>query len=363
MKVSDIDKNMKLDIAVDRTLEWRNALGGDFTVYGFPLENRASSFNRLGDAAAEIAAINDGAAYFAGHTAGGQLHFMTDSDTIQIQVLLQEKSNMCHMPATGQSGVDCYRYDEVGERFQFTSCATFDIEKAEYAFTLYDGEGGTMRRFILNLPLYSGVRELSVGVRRGSRVMKTQFTDDGRIIVYGTSIVQGGCASRPGMAHTNILSRALGIEVVNMGFSGVAFVEPEIGDVLGRIERQKMLIVDAEPNAGMDGRLQVNLPKFIASYRNRQKNIPVLLVSRTPFAMDTYDDARVSIKDFYRQYLRRFVRHSASKGDRELYFADGYRFFRGDIFEYTVDGVHPTDLGFKAIADGYERAIRKILKI
>lgn len=43
---------------------------------------------------------------------------------------------------------------------------------------------------------------------------------DHPIVLYGTSIAQGACASRPGMAWGNIVSRSLEIPLINLGFSG-----------------------------------------------------------------------------------------------------------------------------------------------
>ena len=46
------------------------------------------------------------------------------------------------------------------------------------------------------------------------------YVSDRPVIVYGTSITQGGCASRPGSCYTNILSRKLNRPLLNYGFSG-----------------------------------------------------------------------------------------------------------------------------------------------
>ena len=72
----------------------------------------------------------------------------------------------------------------------------------------------------------------------------------GTIVVYGTSITQGGCASRAGMAYSNILSRRLNMEFVNLGFSGNGKGETALANLINQIENKKMIVLDYEANAG-----------------------------------------------------------------------------------------------------------------
>lgn len=363
MELSKIDKNMAILCNLNEALDWQDVLDGNFSVYGFPFTLEEKKFNRLSSRMREeMLEINEGLVFLASNTAGGQIHFKTASPEIQIYVKLSGKSNMCHMPATGQCGFDCYFYNEEADKYIFRSCTTYDANLLEYGYTLFTTETEKNNKFILNMPLYSGVEKVMIGVKKGYKIQKSTFENPDRVVVYGTSIVQGACASRPGMAHTNIIARKLDREVINFGFSGVAFAEPLMGSILGEIERQSLLIVDVEPNAGIDDRLKDNLEKFILQYRKKQPKIPILLVSRIPFAMDNYDDNRRKLNDFYKKFLKEYAINASAKGDNKIYFCDGSEFFADDKYEYTVDGIHPTDYGFAAIADGYLNAIRKILK-
>ena len=77
------------------------------------------------------------------------------------------------------------------------------------------------REYMLYLPLYDGITSLAIGVDSFVRNTLNQQFDlpvrEKPLVFYGTSIMQGGCASRPGMAHTNILSRWFNREIINLG--------------------------------------------------------------------------------------------------------------------------------------------------
>ena len=55
---------------------------------------------------------------------------------------------------------------------------------------------------------------------------------DKPVLVYGTSIAQGGVASRPGLAWTALLERKLDRPVINLAFSGNGRLEPEVLDLI-----------------------------------------------------------------------------------------------------------------------------------
>src|SRR5690606_22957788 len=104
-----------------------------------------------------------------------------------------------------------------------------------------------MRMITLNFPLYQGVQEIEIGLSPDAQLIApTPYIDDRKVIVYGTSITQGGCAARPGMSYTNILSRMINYEFINLGFSGNGQGEPELSHIISQIERPALLVLDYE---------------------------------------------------------------------------------------------------------------------
>ena len=137
-------------------------------------------------------------------------------------------------------------------------------------------------------------------------------------------------------------------------------MEKEMGEVLGDREID-VLIADAEPNAGIDGRMKENAEGFLNAFLAKKPDVPVVLFSRVLFAMDRYDEYRIKLRKYYKNYLCGLAEKYRKNGYK-VYFADGSKIFKGNYTEYTADGIHPSDMGMVAIAEAYEREVKKALK-
>jgi len=317
--------------------------------------NRFSQLERK-----KIASINKDVSYLATNSAGILAKFITNSKKVVVKAKLNDKPNMAHMPATGQCGMDLYVYDENIHDYALLDVTMLDINKDEYEIDLGHFTTNKNRRYILHLPLYIGVKEIYIALDDEAIVYSDKFNNNERIVVYGTSITQGGCVSRPGMLHTNILSRWLDYEFLNYGFSGSAFAEKEIAEIIGKRKNTKLLIIDVEANAGIDERMEENLPIFLQEYKKYQPKVPIILTSRILFALDLYNQERVKLREFYHNFLVSLTKKYNELGEK-MYFLDGSKFFADNFTEYTVDGIHPTDLGSWAIAKAYNNFLRKVL--
>ena len=150
-------------------------------------------------------------------SAGMLVRFATDANQIDVHYkLFKPQLAMPHMPATGVSGVDLYVKHDGQWRWLGISRPSSQEVKA----TLAKDMPSARREYMLYLPLYNGVDSLEIGVPKGASFEPITPRDEKPIVYYGTSIAQGGCASRPGMAHTSILGRKLDHPVINLGFSG-----------------------------------------------------------------------------------------------------------------------------------------------
>ena len=304
--------------------------------------------------------VNPDEAYLSTNPAGVMLRFFTDSSIVAVRGKVERPSDMTHMPASGQSGFDLYVRDSRVGGYAFRGNVRPAAGSVDFEGEFPSFAESTGKSCLLYLPLYNGVERLEVGLQAGSECASEKFKG-GKIAVYGTSIAQGGCVSRPGMLFTSILSRALEKEVLNYGFSGSAFAEREISEIIAKRD-VALLVVDVEANAGVDERMENNLPAFLDCYFAVRPDVPVILVSRNPFAMDLYDEDRIKLHLYYRRWLPRLAARFARAG-RKVVFADGSSFFRGNFTEYTVDGVHPNDYGSVALAAAYCRRIKKVLAL
>jgi hypothetical protein len=290
---------------------------------------------------------------------GGQVQFQTDSRKLAVKVQLAGPAGLDHMPQTGVAGFDCYVGRPKEQRYWSTT--RFQFQAASYTCYLFDLPQRETRNVTLNFPLYQGVKEVLVGMEAGAQVQAPPpYYDNRPIVVYGTSITQGGCAARPGMAFTNILSRRLNRPFVNLGFSGSGRGEPEVARTIAEIPDPACLVLDYEGNAG-GGLLEQTLGGFIDILREAHPETPILVVSRIRMAPDCFSLSGARDRDGKRGFQRRTVQGRRAAGDANIHFLDGARLLGGDFDECTVDGVHPTDLGFWRMAKGLEPVLKDIL--
>ena len=207
------------------------------------------------------------------------------------------------------------------------------------------------------------MEEIEIGLDAGAQILPfPPYAYTGRLIFYGSSITRGGCASRPGMAYTNILSRRLNIETVGLGFSGNGRDDPEVARLIAQIPDPRLLVLDYEPNRVSTELFRQTLPQFIRIFREAHPLVPILVVSRIPSASDLVDENVLQARCKRREFQRQAVADLRAAGDANIFFYDGSTLLGDDFDECTVDGIHPTDLGFLRIANGLEPVLRAILE-
>lgn len=275
------------------------------------------------------------------NAAGICLRFRTDADSILAS--WDGGGGASHFAPTGVSGLDLYRLDDGEWRF----LAVGRPDEGRTVRRLAGNRDGGMRDYLLYLPLYNEVTSLEIGLPAGASLFVLPPPTGGPVVFYGTSIVQGGCASRPGMAHAAILGRRLDREVINLGFSGNGRMEPEVAGLLAELD-PALYVIDCIPNVGERiGELTV---PFVRILREARPDTPILLVENV---RPTDDPANVA--------LRKAFRELTEQGDSRVFLMRGQNLLGAWGREATVDGVHPTDLGFALMADAMEPVLRTLL--
>lgn len=360
--VFDFDKNLTANTMEPHDLLWRNAKDPVFGLCGTDAKEEPGFYRLTVKERDYIRPVNDGEAWLGEQSSGIQLRFETNSAQIFVRVKLRSKFDMTNMTQIGQCGLDLYVYDERLGGYGLLEVARYQFDATEYELSLgrFDTHPQKLRKYIVNLPLYMAVDDMEIGLDNNATVRPNPFRNKTRIGIYGTSIVHGCSSSRPGLSPSNVLSRRFDEEVLNFGFSGCAMMEKEMGEILAE-RKLDLLIVDVEPNAGIDKRLRDNAEPFLDAYFAKNPTVPVILYSRVLFNLDLFDDYRVELAEYYRGFMRGLVRKYRKQG-YNMYFVDGSKIFKGNFAEYTTDGIHPNDIGMRALTDSYERAIKRARK-
>jgi lysophospholipase L1-like esterase len=222
-------------------------------------------------------------------------------------------------------------------------------------------QDGTPWIFQLNLPLYNGVTSVELGVPAGFTV--EPLVEPGRrpaVCFYGTSIVQGGCASRPGMAYPAILGRHLGIECINLGFSGSARAEPEMAELLARLD-PRAYVLDPLPNMSTDT-ISDRFAHLVRTLRSAHPRTPLILVEHVRPSWLPLPAGRPWAEEWSKaNTLMNGVVDAMRKDGMKGLTVVPWKDLMGDDYEATVDGIHPTDLGFVRMAEVIEAAVRGAL--
>jgi lysophospholipase L1-like esterase len=293
------------------------------------------------------------------HSAGVAVRFVTNSPTVTVRwTLLEAEQAMPHMPATGVSGLDLYA--RVGDGpWSFVQngrpAGGLSHEMRAGLEAVAQGKAGLVECLVY-LPLYNGCKSVEVGVPSGKTLDPAPERPGGRgrpVVFYGTSIVQGGCASRPGMAHTAILGRRLDRSVINLGFSGSGRMEAAVADLLAELDPAAYVIDCLWNMAGMpDAEMAGKVTYLAMALRKAHPSTPILFVGQSSI----HSGGKESHASQVQARAVAALKQSRVTG---VHVAPGADLLRGD--EGTVDGVHPTDLGFVQHADALEPLLRKLL--
>jgi lysophospholipase L1-like esterase len=293
------------------------------------------------------------------NSAGMCVRFVTDAPAIAARwTLTSDRLAMPHMPATGVSGLDLYV--KQGARWHWLAVAQPKAFPTNTA-PLVTGLPESRRAYLLYLPLYNGVASVEIGIPEGKSMAKADPRGPGRnrpIVFYGTSITQGGCASRPGMVHTAILGRRLDYPVINLGFSGNGKMEPELASLLAELD-PALYVIDCLPNMSAP-EVEQRVEPLVRRLRAAHPDTPIVLVESPTYCDAFLVAARRERVDAGRAALRAAFDRLKRAGGAAVYLLPGDPLY-GDDGEATVDGVHPTDLGYARMAGAFAEFLGPLL--
>ncbi|MBQ7720530.1 MAG: hypothetical protein IJT56_08090 [Clostridia bacterium] len=301
--------------------------------------------------------VNDGVTGLSWDTAGARMRFRTDKKHIHIKFTLRHGPEMGHMAFSGSSGVDCRM--NIGGYNYYAGCvypSAAGQTECEGDFWCDDKRESSdgMIDVTMTLPLYNGIKALELGFDDDARVEAPKKQAIERpIVFYGSSITQGGCASRPSNAYTSLIGDRLDAKYINLGFSGSARGEENICRYIASLEKS-CFVMDYDHNAPSLEHYEATHEKFFKIIRESDPRLPIVIVTMPDCDRNPSDSAaRLAI-------AHRTYDNAVKAGDRNVYFVPGKDVFEGlDRDHCTVDRCHPTYIGFCHMANVIGDAVRQ----
>ncbi|MDX9756514.1 MAG: SGNH/GDSL hydrolase family protein, partial [Sulfurimonas sp.] len=298
--------------------------------------------------------------YLGKNTSGLAVRFRSNSTSISAKWELLNNQKMNHMAETGIKGLDLYCWNN--NHWQFVKVARPKNGKTNEQLII-SNMSIEEREYMLFLPLYDGLVSLSIGIDSLSNITLPQLPypdTKAPIVVYGTSITQGGCATRPGMSYTNILTRKLNKEFINLGFSGNGKLDYEIAEIMSKKHEAIMFILDFVPNVDKEQIIE-KTKIFIDILRKENPHTPILLIESVIYTDASFDKKMLERLLEKNRTLFAEYKKLRENGDKKLYYLSSEGLIGSDG-EATVDGTHFTDLGFIRFSEILSRKINSILR-
>ncbi|MBE6560713.1 MAG: hypothetical protein E7662_06280 [Ruminococcaceae bacterium] len=332
-----------------------------FDIYGLYDARSEGVFRRLPEDVAK--ATSPAVAGLSVHTAGGRIRFCTDSEYVAIHAVMPVMGAMSHFAFTGSAGFDLYIWE--GSRYYFFNSFRPGIDpSAKMMENIVHLPGRKLRQIMIHFPLYSSVEKLYIGLQEDAIVDHgLRYRFDKPVVYYGSSITQGGCASRPGTSYQSIISIDRDCDFINLGFSGSARAEPAIRQYIASLD-MSVFVLDYDHNAPTMEHLRDTHETFYREVRAAHPDLPIVFVTAPETQWYLQMDAEraqrhvIGREIIFETYMKAF-----HEGDLNVRFIDGDTLFEGNHHDIcTVDGCHPTDAGFLRMADKIGHVVGSLLR-
>lgn len=291
------------------------------------------------------------------NSAGLAIRFSTNSKILGARWTLLNNFGMSHMAYTGIKGIDLYYLNDKGV-WCFVGTAQPNGKESRNLFL--SNMDGKMREYMAYLPLYDGVEKVEIGIDSTATIgmpRNPALTKGAKkpIVFYGTSITQGGCASRPGMVYTSIISRAKNTEVINLGFSGNARMDKSSVEAVSRIDADQY-VIDCLPNCTAQT-LRDSAEFFLTTLAKAHPSSPIYMVENYKLMYEDLDLKTQKDMVEKHEYWYGLYKKLRKEGYRNLRYVPRSKVDEGDN-EGSVDGAHRTDLGFQRMAERFLKILK-----
>ena len=342
--IYEIDKNLVQQSELPEGTVVYDVLNPPFKIYGLYKPSETGLFERGSREIQADEKVGLGARALMRNTAGGRVRFATDSKTIAICVKLPNRTVFSHMTQTGVCGFDMYAECDGGNRHVKSFIPPYDVNLLEYT-NVFKFEEKKMREMTIHFPLYNDVEKVYIALDEGAELRAPRpYKNEKPIFFYGASSEQGCSASRPGMCHTNILSRWLDSDTVNFAFSGSDKGEPALAEYIAK-QPMSVFVHCYGPNSPSLPYYEETYYPFYKIIREKNPDLPIIFMANGA-AMAIKNPSAVEKLTKRREIVMKAYLKAKSEGDKNIYWIDA-AYARGfEAEEGTVDGGHATDMSY-----------------
>ena len=284
------------------------------------------------------------------------LYIVFKTNSSQVSATWENKPSRMGDNMTGivQKGLDLYIKEGNDWRFAGVGRVSTLPDQSKRTKTLVKNMAEGEKEFLLYLPIWCELYNLEIGVDSNASIEGLPSPFRHKVIVHGSSITHGASASRSGLTYPALLSRNLGIDFVNFGFSGECKMQPQFLEFLKTCEVDAFLFdAFSNPNAKEIGERLVG---FVEELVKAHPGKPLIFL-QSPIleTLDTKKYERLSTRiDLSRKMMKELA-----KKHKDVYYLEVENVTGKNGL---IDGSHPTDLGFHRFVEAYQPKIAKILK-
>ena len=346
--IGKIDKNMTASRTIDKSgFDFFDADGAPFKIYG--VYRDGEKYRRIPEEVGKT--VNNGVYLLSAYSAGGRIRFKTNSKKIAFLV-------WCDGGAPGENGtylnngsLDVY----ADGRFMGITRGGNDFPLTYYESVVGEHEESRDRQITVYMPNYGEVYKVYIGIEKGATISEApDYNYEKPVLFYGSSVTQGGCASRPALSYESIIERELDTNYINFGFSGNARGELTMAEYIATLDISAF-VMDYDYNAGNATKLKETHEPFFKAVRAARPDLPIIMISMPKYDLTDEDKKRFEV-------IKQTYGNAIAAGDKNVYLIFGRDLLCGIGNEGLCDGCHPNDLGFKYMAKGISPVLKKVLE-
>ena len=292
--------------------------------------------------------------------AGLAVAFSTNSKSIGVRVVWRRKAaDGGNQGAIAARGFDLYMQKDMQWIWAGNGYPKKNTPGEPHEVELLPDSGNGEKHCLLYLPIYSEIESLEIVTTGGSWIEPDPIPFKGRIAVFGSSYTHGSGAGRCAMTWEAQLSRATGLNFINLGFSGNCKLQPYFADALLEAPKVDAFVFDAFSNP-TPLEVQERLEPFIKKFVKSRPGVPLIFLQtirreKRNFS-PSYEDKEAAKMSTADEMMQKMVAKY-----KDVYWITTTN-ATSPAHEATSDGSHPDSYGYTLWMESVKEPILEILK-